>query len=350
MTSPRRRYHLALRELYQSAGATFADYGEWSLPAHFSGVEAEHAALRSSAVVFDRSGRSRFMVTGTDAGEVLAATFAGHVNELEEGRAMRTVALDEHGNIRDLVLIARTGGISYLVSGEPGQRMETLERLRDHVGPDFDVRIEDRTESTCLIGLAGPAAAGTARAQLAEGLPARLQTLHCVTFEFHGFRALAIRTSDTGEDGFELMLAPAVGQHIISALGEAGVPLAGQEALEVARVEACIPAFAPDLETGLSPAEADLDVLLDIPGGRERWTLSALLIDGPVGLPIGTAVMVDGVQAGEVRSSMRSPGMKTTLGLAVLEARVALPGTTVDLGGIGATIVAKPIYRRRPTQ
>ena len=346
MTSPQRLYHLALRDLHAAAGSAFVSRLGWSLPAHYGDPAAEHAALRGHAAIFDRSHRARFIVSGTDASDVLSAVFAGHVDELEEGRAMRTVALNDRGEIDDLVLIARTGGISYLVTGEPTRRAATFERLNAAVGPDFDVRIDDRTETTCLIALAGPAANEMARRHLNEGLPAVLQPMHNVAFEFHGFRALGTRTSDVGEDGFELMLAPAVAQHVIETLRAAGIPLAGFEAQEAARVEACVPAFSPDLEPGLSPGEADLDILLDIPGGHERWMLSAVLIDGPPPAA-GTRALLSGAPVGELRSSVSSPSLNATIGLAVIESRVALPGTRLDLEGTSATIVAKPFYRRR---
>jgi glycine cleavage system aminomethyltransferase T len=123
MTTPAPIYHLALRDLHAAAGATFANYAGWSLPVSYGlGPPAEHQALRASAVLMDRSHRSRFLVTGTDALDVLNETFAGHVEDLEEGRAMRTARLDGAGQIDDLVLVARTGGIAYLVIGEPSQR------------------------------------------------------------------------------------------------------------------------------------------------------------------------------------------------------------------------------------
>jgi aminomethyltransferase len=347
MTTPERLYHLALRELHTAAGATFVVRDGWSLPGSYGDSRAEHAALRGSAAVFDRSNRSRLLVTGTDAMDVLAAVFEGHVNELEEGRAMRTVALDEAGNIRDIVLIARTGGIAYLVSGEPGQRFETLGRLQGAVQAGFDARVDDRTESTCLIGLAGPAAGEVARTQLSSAVPARLQTLHCLTFEFHGFRTLVMRTSDTGEDGFEFMVAPAVAQHMIETLRGAGVALAGQVALECARVEACVPAFDPDLTPGLSPAEADLDVLLGIPGGREGRILSALIIDSEEVAAAGTTISMDGRDVGEMRSCVRSFGLNATIGLGIIDTREALPGRTFSIAGTAAVIVAKPFLRRR---
>ncbi|MBI2766784.1 MAG: hypothetical protein HYX53_12865 [Chloroflexi bacterium] len=347
MTDPARVYHLALRDVHASLGATFAVHTGWSLPERYGDFAAEHTAIRGHAALVDRSQRSRFIVSGTDALDVLQATFTGHLRELEEGRAMRTVALDDAGRIRDLALVARTGGIAYLVVGEPGQRFETRERLQAAAGPDFDVRIDDRTETTCLLGLAGPAAADVACEHLSDGLPARLQQLHAVTFEFHGFRTLATRTSDLGEDGFEFMLAPPVAQHVIETLRGAGVPLAGTAAQEVARVESCIPAFDPDLAPGLSPAEADLDLLLGIPGGADARILAAVLIESETILDPGTPLLAAGARAGELRSCVRSPALGATLGLAIIASRSALPGIELELAGHRAMVVAKPFYRRR---
>ncbi len=339
-------YHLALRDLHAQAGAVVGVEQGWTLPMHYGDPVAEHAALRASAAILDRSQRSRFLVTGTDALDVLRAVFAGHVEELEEGRAMRTVALGDDGNIRDLALIARTGGIAYLVTGEPTQRFETLGRLQGAVQADWDVALGDRTETTCLIGLAGPAAQDVARQHLSDGLPARMQMLHTATFEFHGFRTLAMRTSDTGEDGFELMVAPAVAQHVIETLREAGLPLIGFEAQEMARVEACVPAFVPDLQPGLSPVEADLDVLLGIEAGREGRTLAALLFeDDPV--PTGSPIRHRGTAVGEVTSCLRSSGLNATIGLGIIESRHAFPGQELDAKGVTAHVVVKPFLRRR---
>ncbi len=338
-------YHLALRDVHASAGATFAAHAGWSLPSSYAGVASEHEAIRTSAAVLDRSHRSRILVTGPDALDVLRATFAGHVDDLEEGRSMRTARLDDHGRIRDLALVARIGGIAYLVVGEPSQRAETLAALRGAVAADFEAQVEDRTESTCLIGVTGPAAPGIVGEHLADALPSRIQTLHCVTFQFHGFRGLAVRTSDTGEDGFEFMLAPAVAQHMIETLASVA-PLAGLQASEIARVEAAIPAFLPDLEPGLSPAEADLDVLLEIEGGAQGRILAGLLVDGDPQAP-GSSISASGEPAGELRSCVRSPGLNATIGLGIINARLAFPGTNLLVGDAPATVVAKPFYRRR---
>lgn len=347
MTAPDRLLHLALREAHAAAGGRFEVRAGWSLPTDYGDSAAEYAALRAGAVVFDGSQRSRILVTGTDAQVVLARAFAGHVDELEEGRAVRGVALDEQGLIRDLALIARTGGIAHMVLGEPGQRWESLERLRQAAGEDFDVQIDDRTETTCLIGLAGPRAADVAAEHFPEARLGGLGALQCAAFQFHGFRGMAIRASDTGEDGFLLMLAPAVAQHVIETMKESGVPLAGSVAIECARVEACIPAFEPDLEPGLTPAEADLDVILDVPGGGSGRILSALVLDVAEPVWAGSEVRFEGDLVGQVRSCVHSIGLSATIGLGIISAQAALPGREFDVAGSHAAVVAKPFLRRR---
>ncbi|HNO66085.1 MAG TPA: hypothetical protein PKK39_07030, partial [Tepidiformaceae bacterium] len=89
MTTPEPLYHLALREVHAAAGAQFVAHAGWSLPASYrTEALAEHTAIRTTAAVIDRSHRSRILVTGTDALDVLRGAFAGHIEDLEEGRSM----------------------------------------------------------------------------------------------------------------------------------------------------------------------------------------------------------------------------------------------------------------------
>lgn len=340
-------YHLALRDWHAARGAVFGERSGWSLPLHYGDWQAEHTAIRQGVALLDRSHRSRILVSGTDALDVLKATFAGHLEDLEEGRSMRSVILGDDGTIRDIALVARTGGISYFVMGEPGCRFETVERLRAAMQADWDARVDDRTESTCMLGIAGPGAAQAVQHALEESLPGKLPSLHVALFQFHGFRTLGMRTSDTGEDGFELMLAPAVMQHLLDTLVEMGARPAGHEAQEAARIEACVPAFDPDLATGLSPAESDLDVLLDVPGGAEGRILTALLLEGDRVPVAGAPVLVDDTAVGELRSATYSPTLKAPIGMALLQTNRSLPGERVRIGESDATVVAKPFLRRR---
>ena len=340
---------LALHVIHEEHNAAFAVHGRWQLPEHYGEIATEYEQLRSHAVAYDRSDRTRLMVSGTDAGVVLGAVFGESASELEEARAVRAATLDGDGRITDLVLIARTGGIAYVVIGEPGRGGGTLARLEAATRPGFDIGIEDRTATTCLIGIAGPGAAQVAAEQLNEALPARLPAMHATPFEFHGFRALAVRTSGLGEDGFELMVAPQVAEHLIGLLGGAAVPLAGFGAQEIARIEAGIPAFSPDLETGLTPAEADLTTALGLPPAAPAKVLSALLFENTTMPAVGTPALAGEAVVGELRSGARSFALDAAVGIAVLDQEESQPGTEITVGGELALVAQKPLYRRRKT-
>ena len=338
--------HLALREFHESAGAVFAPSHGWSLPRHYGDPGAEHAAIRTSAAAFDASAESRFIVSGTDAEDVLAGAFGEGVRDLEEGRAARALALAREGTIEDAALVARTGGIAYTVTGHPLRRFATLARLEAAAETGFDARIDDRTDSTCLIGVTGPAAAEAIAAHVTPSLPPRLPALHAVAFEFHGFRALAIRTSESGEDGFAFVLAPAVALHLLETLTDAGITLGGRDALETARVEAGIPAAVPDLE-GLTAAQAELGALAGSPRDDPDRLLAAVLIEGDAIPRSGTALHAETLDAGELRSAVRSRSLDGIAGFAVLDQAYATPGTVLRVEETSAVVVQKPIYRRR---
>ncbi|HEY5475749.1 MAG TPA: glycine cleavage T C-terminal barrel domain-containing protein [Tepidiformaceae bacterium] len=339
--------HLLLHDMHLAAGATFAAYCGWSLPHDYGDAIAEYRAFRSSAAAVDRSFQSRLLVTGGESQALLVSVFGETIDELQEAEAIRTVALDNDGTVRDFAVVARTGAASFLIIGEPGQRQETARRLRDAILADWDVRVDDRTETTCLVGIVGPEAAMVVSNHLSDGLPDRVPGMHCVAFEALGFRSLAIRISDTGDDGFALMLAPGVARHAFESVRAAGVSLAGHAAQTVARVEACIPAFSPDLEVGLNPAEADLAGLVSGASGPVRRMLSAMRIGGDVAPATGVPITLGPTAIGEVRSSVRSPLLASTIALCVVEARQSLPGTVLDVAGSPTTVVTKPFYRRR---
>lgn len=338
---------LALHAVHEAHGAQFATHAGWLLPETYGDAGGEYERLRSRAAACDRSERTRLMVSGTDAALALGAVFGPAAAELEEGRAARVAALDGAGRIADLCLVARTGGIAWAVMGEPARGTVTAGLLNPARGPGHDVRVEDRTATTCLIAIAGPAAAETVAKAVHEALPARLPALHALPFEFHGYRALAVRASDLGEDGFELMTAPPVAEHLLALLAEAGAPPAGFRAREIARIETGVPAFTPDLETGLTPAETGLAAALGRPDEACARTLAPLLFEGRATPPAGTPALADGEVAGELRSCARSFALDAAAGLAILNREHARPGTRLSVGGEPALVARSPLYRRR---
>jgi len=80
-----------------------------------------------------------------------------------------------------------------------------------------------------------------------------------------------------------------------------------------------------------------------------------LVVEGGEVPEYGAAVAVGGLPAGTLTSPCESPTLGEVIGLAVVEARFAEPGTMLEVavgeGWVGATVGTLPIYdleKRRP--
>ena len=82
--------------------------------------------------------------------------------------------------------------------------------------------------------------------------------MHCCERGVAGFGALVCGTGYTGEDGVELLLAPADAPAVWDALLAAGVTPAGLGARDTLRLEACFPLYGNDLSVDRGPIEAGL--------------------------------------------------------------------------------------------
>src|SRR6266567_1611609 len=76
---------LLLHEFHRAAGARFLEFNGKETVAHYGDPLAEHAALRTSAGVFDFSFRSRLVLTGADRVRFLHGQVTNDVKGLRAG-------------------------------------------------------------------------------------------------------------------------------------------------------------------------------------------------------------------------------------------------------------------------
>jgi aminomethyltransferase len=226
----------------------------------------------------------------------------------------------------------------------------------------FDgVQVTDRSRDYAMLALQGPEAVGLIEPLLAGGeVPARFRHGEATVA---GSRALLCRTGYTGEDGVELLLAPADAEPVWRALVEAGAVPCGLGARDTLRLEVCYPLYGNDLSTGRTPIEAGLKwaCALDndfIGADRlreqaERGTaeLLAPFVFSEPGIPRAeNAVLSGGERVGVVTSGTLSPCMEVGIGMAYVRSDLASPGTdlTVDVRGKhrAAQVSSKPLYKK----
>jgi aminomethyltransferase len=168
-------------------------------------------------------------------------------------------------------------------------------------------------------------------------------------------------TGYTGEDGVELLLAPADAPRVWDALVRGGALPAGLAARDTLRLEACYPLYGNDLSLARGPIEAGLGwcckedtgfigaaAVRAVRAASPAERLVAFTIDGPGIARQGNTIAGGGV----VTSGTLSPCLGVGIGLAYVPAARAAVGTHLEIDVRGkirpATVKDKPLYRKAP--
>lgn len=372
MTDPRTT---PLHERHVALGASFTDFGGWSMPVRYSSDLAEHHAVRTAAGIFDISHMAEFLVTGTEAGAFLDYALAGRLSTLVDDQAKYSLVLDADGGIIDDVIVYRHGADRLMVVANAGNREAVAAALAERA-VSFDVEVDDATERIALIAVQGPASQAILDAtseivDLAAPL-AELKYYRMTHARFAEPESDAVpidigRTGYTGEDGFELYVpasaAPAVWDALMRAGESHGLVPAGLASRDTLRLEAGMPLYGHELSRDIVPAQAGLGrvVAVDKQEFVGRAGLSAVVAgDAPVLVGLvsegkragraGYPVLHGDETVGEVTSGALSPTLGHPIAMAFVSPSAAEPGTELflDVRGtkIPATVTALPFYRR----
>lgn len=370
--SPRRT---ALDAVHRALGATMTDFAGWDMPLRYGSERDEHNAVRTRAGLFDLSHMGEIAVTGPQAGELLDRALVGHLSAVAVGRARYTMICDESGGILDDLIVYRLGDEEYLVVANASNAQVVLDALTERLGASglTGAAVRDDRDAYALLAVQGPRAA----AVLSKVTDADLDGLKYyagLPGTVAGVETLIARTGYTGEDGFELFVAPGDAEALWRALTGAGadeglVPC-GLSCRDTLRLEAGMPLYGHELTRSTTPFDAGLGrvVKFDKPGdftGRTALEAAAArAAENPprklVGLVAagrrvpraGYAVVgADGSVIGEVTSGAPSPTLGRPIAMAYVDAAHAAPGTggvAVDIRGTHEPyeVVALPFYRR----
>ncbi|WP_033437859.1 glycine cleavage system aminomethyltransferase GcvT [Saccharothrix sp. NRRL B-16314] len=353
---------------HEALGAMFTDFAGWRMPLRYDSELAEHHAVRTSAGLFDLTHMGEIVLTGPEAGAALDHALVGHASAIGLGRARYTMICEADGGVIDDLIVYRTGEQEYLVVANASNAAVVHDALVERA-KGFDTTVEDRSTDYALLAVQGPKATAILAGLTPTDL-AGVKYYASYPTEVAGKSVLLARTGYTGEDGFELFVAPDDAPHVWQALLEAGAPHdlkpAGLGCRDTLRLEAGMPLYGNELGRDRTPFHANLGrvVKLDKPGdfvGREA--LAAVAEQGVdrklVGLKTtsrraprhGYPVLDSaGTPIGEITSGALSP----TLGYSVAMAYVAVgetePGTrlSVDVRGRHepVEVVALPFYTR----
>src|SRR5918998_3812183 len=319
-----------LYDEHKALGARLVDFAGWEMPVQYSGIKAEHQAVRNHAGLFDVSHMGEVVFRGPDAEEAVQRLVTRDVLRLTDGQVGYAAVCYEDGGTVDDVLVYRRPE-DYLVVVNASNREKDLEHFRGNT-KDLNVEVADESDDWALLALQGPGAAGLLMALTDGDLPG-LKYYRFLEGDVAGAEAVISRTGYTGEDGFELYLSPDGAPRVWRELLEAGATPTGLGARDTLRLEAGMCLYGNELDPETTPLEAGIGFAVHLHKEQEFIGQDALKKEkeeGPrkklVGFKVegrgiarhGRPVAVDGETVGTVTSGTQSPTLGEAVGLALV--------------------------------
>jgi folate-binding protein YgfZ len=324
--------------------------------------EAQHAAVRAAAGLFDMRSRGVIRVTGGDRVRWLDGMVSNDVSALAHDSARSgcyaTLLTPKGAIVADLHVLDR--GEALWLELARDAVADVVARLGRYIIAD-DVTLEDASDSLHQLALEGPLA--EAILARAAGCALDLAPFSCKELTLAGVGVVVGAFGWSGERAFRIFVPAASCDDVVAALMEAGDRdglLRGDAALlEVLRIEAGTPLLGAELDEQVLPDEARLDHAISSDKGcyvgqeiiarlRSRGKVNHLLVGlhfDSGELPAVDADLVAGEKrSGEVTSVCSSPTLGA-IGLGYLRREHAEPGTRVRAGELDAEVVELPFVR-----
>jgi len=351
-----------------AAGARMVDFGGWEMPVQYSGITDEHLAVRTRAGLFDVSHMGQIEIAGTDALAAVQYMTSNDASRLAVGQIQYSALTTPTGGFVDDVLVYRWADSHYLLVVNASNIEKAASWIRAHAADVAgDVAVVNASSRYALLALQGPAS----MAILSELCTIDLEAVKYYWFapgEVAGARAMVSRTGYTGEDGFEIFLAPAQATRVWDAILLAGqhvdVRPCGLGARDTLRLEACMRLYGNEMDESVSVLEAGLgwtvgwskdsfvgrDALMaERAAGSRRRIVAFEMVDRAIARH-GCNVLRDGEVCGHVTSGTQTPTIQKAIGMALVPAEMAEPGhvLTIDVRGrhVAARVVPEPFYKR----
>jgi aminomethyltransferase len=355
----------ALNAVHRRLNARMVNFGGWDMPLEYSGILAEHEAVRTRAGLFDVSHMGEIEITGPGAQSLVQWVSCNNAAKLIDGQIQYSGLMTSRGTFVDDLLVHRISGTHYILCVNASNQDADFAHIASQ--NRFDAKIENAGPRYSQLAVQGPRAAEI----LQKLTPVSLSPVHYYYFvsgKVSGIDCLIARTGYTGEDGFELYFAPEHSEKLWNDLMSVGASFnmipAGLGARNTLRLEAGMCLYGHEIDDTTTPWEAGLawickmekapflgsDVLAkQKQDGLPRKLAGFEMLDKRIGRD-GYPVDVAGKQVGRVTSGCPSPTLKKNIGMAYVPPDLTALGTDLEIDIRGqkaaARVIPLPFYKR----
>ena len=355
-----------LFDTHSTCKAKLVDFGGWHMPVQYSGILEEHNAVRKAVGLFDVSHMGEISITGPQAEQLVNFVSTNNAGKLKIGQAHYSALLYDHGGFVDDILVHKVAPDSFFLCVNASNQEKDFEHIAAR--NTFDAMVNFVSDQYAQIAIQGPKAQATLQ-KLTDTTLAAIKYYWFQDGEVSGVPARIAHTGYTGEDGWEIYVAPdqaaRLWAQLLLAGEEFGIKQCGLGARNTLRLEAKMALYGHEITASINPYEADLAwiVKLDKPGdfvgrsalegvvkqGVTRKLVGFEMLGRGIGRD-GYEVSLDGLPAGWVTSGGPSPTLNKNIGLCYLPVDKAQPGQPIQVMirnlPVDAVTVPTPFYTR----
>jgi aminomethyltransferase len=374
MNTPEQVQRTSLFDEHVAAGGRMVEFAGFELPVQYTGLAEEHGAVRTRAGLFDVSHMGEIAIRGPGALDFVQLVSCNDHSKMVAGRAQYTGLMLPEATFVDDVLVHKIADDDFLLVVNAANRRKDVAYLTELARDRDGVEVRDLSDEYAQLALQGPLAQEVLQPLTPQDLGG-IKYYRFVDGEVAGIRALIARTGYTGEDGFEVYMAPAaapaVWRAILAEGRPRGVQPAGLGARDTLRFEAGMCLYGHEIDATTTPLEAGLgwivkldksdfigrDILqLQQEQGVDRRLVGLEMVERGIARHGYPVLLEAGATeaAGIVTSGTQSPTLGKALAMAYLPSEAADVGrevfVTVRHRNVRARVVGLPFYSRKKKQ
>ena len=346
------------------------DFNGWDMPVEYSGIIAEHMAVRTGAGLFDVSHMGDMRLAGPEALAAVQHISMNDASRLAIGQAQYSALLYPKGTFVDDVIVHRLGEEEYLLVINAGTREKDFTWVRDNTR-QFDCRVENLSDDFTQIAVQGPMGVNVLQ-KLTDADLASVKFYWVTRGTVCGLKnTLIARTGYTGEDGFEIYIpsdeptSARVWNEVLDAGREFAAIPCGLGARNTLRLEAKLPLYGHEISDTINVWEAGLDRFCKMDKqdfiGHEslarakaspmvRTLIGLEMIDRGIARDGYKVLDSSGKEIGYVTSGSYAPFLKKNIALAYVPPELSAVGSELQVEirsqGVKAKIVPAPFYKK----
>jgi folate-binding protein YgfZ len=354
-----------LEALERANGAVFAPFADRALPARFTTVDDEWAAVRRRCGLLDAGLRGLLRLTGSDRATFLQGMVSNDVVRLQNGEGTYAALLTQQGKVvSDLRVFVLPDELWLDVPAAcAGAVRENLQRYI--IADDVEFAVDDGVVP--LVVVEGPQADRVLLAVSGESVTGLPPFAHrAITFDGVHVRAAAV--THTAERGYLLFGDPAGAASLWNHCRAAGAEPVGMDAVDVLRIEAGIPWYRRDFDDTTLISEVGLEAAISYTKGcylgqevvervaargQVHRKLVGLLCDGRQVPPPGSKLLRDARECGWITSAVWSPARNAVIALGYARRESWDLGTELNVAlaetSAAARVVGVPFYTQQPS-